>query len=75
MQVLLAIGDFSRMIYLSVKALRHYHEVGAAGARAGRSGHRLPVLRRVPGADSAGHPPVPGSRDVAGGRQGRPEGS
>ena len=24
----LAIGDFSRMTYLSVKALRHYHEVG-----------------------------------------------
>jgi len=28
MQVLLAIGDFSRMTYLSVKALRHYHELG-----------------------------------------------
>jgi DNA-binding transcriptional MerR regulator/effector-binding domain-containing protein len=28
MQVQLAIGDFSRMTYLSVKALRHYHEVG-----------------------------------------------
>jgi len=28
MEVLLPIGDFSRMTYLSVKALRHYHEVG-----------------------------------------------
>jgi DNA-binding transcriptional MerR regulator len=28
MQVLPAIEDFSRMIYLSVKAPRHYHEVG-----------------------------------------------
>jgi len=28
MDVLLSIGDFSRMTYLSVKALRHYHEVG-----------------------------------------------
>jgi DNA-binding transcriptional MerR regulator len=28
MDVLLTIGDFSRMTYLSVKALRHYHDVG-----------------------------------------------
>jgi DNA-binding transcriptional MerR regulator len=28
MQTLLTIGDFSRMTYLSVKALRHYHETG-----------------------------------------------
>ena len=28
MAVLLSIGDFSRMTYLSVKALRHYHELG-----------------------------------------------
>lgn len=28
MRVRLAIGDFSRMTHLSVKALRHYHEVG-----------------------------------------------
>jgi DNA-binding transcriptional MerR regulator len=28
MDVLVPIGDFSRMTYLSVKALRHYHEVG-----------------------------------------------
>jgi DNA-binding transcriptional MerR regulator len=27
-QVRLGIGDFSRMTYLSVKALRHYHDVG-----------------------------------------------
>jgi DNA-binding transcriptional MerR regulator len=28
MDVLLTIGDFSKMTYLSVKALRHYHDVG-----------------------------------------------
>jgi DNA-binding transcriptional MerR regulator len=28
MRTLLTIGDFSRMTYLSVKALRHYHETG-----------------------------------------------
>ena len=28
MEVLLPIGDFSRMTYLSVKTLRHYHELG-----------------------------------------------
>ncbi|WP_028923033.1 MerR family transcriptional regulator [Pseudonocardia acaciae] len=28
MSVLLTIGDFSRMTYLSVKALRHYHKIG-----------------------------------------------
>ncbi len=28
MTVLLSIGDFSKMTYLSVKALRHYHDVG-----------------------------------------------
>lgn len=28
MATLLSIGDFSRMTFLSVKALRHYHEVG-----------------------------------------------
>ena len=26
--VLLSIGEFSKMTYLSVKALRHYHDVG-----------------------------------------------
>ena len=28
MSVMLSIGDFSRMTHLSIKALRHYHEVG-----------------------------------------------
>src|ERR1044072_1045467 len=28
MTTMLSIGDFSRMTYLSVKALRHYHDVG-----------------------------------------------
>ncbi len=31
MKVRLAIGDFSRMTHLSVKALRHYHDVGTRG--------------------------------------------
>ncbi len=26
--VILTIGEFSKMTYLSVKALRHYHDVG-----------------------------------------------
>lgn len=28
MPVLLSIGDFSKMTHLSIKALRHYHDVG-----------------------------------------------
>ena len=28
MRIRLGIGDFSRMTHLSVKALRHYHDVG-----------------------------------------------
>ena len=28
MDVLLTIGEFSKMTYLTVKALRHYHDVG-----------------------------------------------
>jgi DNA-binding transcriptional MerR regulator len=28
MAELLSIGDFSRMTFLTVKALRHYHDVG-----------------------------------------------
>lgn len=28
MSTLITIGDFSRMTHLSVKALRHYHDVG-----------------------------------------------
>jgi DNA-binding transcriptional MerR regulator len=28
MPVKLSIGDFSRMTHLSVKALRHYHDLG-----------------------------------------------
>ena len=28
MSTRLPIGDFSRMTHLSIKALRHYHEVG-----------------------------------------------
>ena len=28
MSTLVTIGDFSRMTYLTVKALRHYHDIG-----------------------------------------------
>jgi DNA-binding transcriptional MerR regulator len=50
MTVLLTIGDFSRMTHLSVKALRHYHDVGllepAEVDRA--SGYRLYEASQVP---------------------------
>jgi DNA-binding transcriptional MerR regulator len=50
MTVLLTIGDFSRMTHLSVKALRHYHDVGllepAEVDRA--SGYRLYEAGQVP---------------------------
>ncbi|WP_028935305.1 MerR family transcriptional regulator [Pseudonocardia spinosispora] len=43
MSVLLTIGDFSRMTYLSVKALRHYHDIGLLEPAAvdPASGYRL----------------------------------
>ena len=50
MQVRLAIGDFSRMTHLSVKALRHYHDVGVlvpAEIDPG-SGYRFYVPGQVP---------------------------
>jgi DNA-binding transcriptional MerR regulator len=42
METLLTIGEFSRMTHLSVKALRHYHDVGvlAPAAIDPRSGYR-----------------------------------
>ena len=50
MDVLVTIGDFSRMTYLSVKALRHYHDVGLLEpARVDRaSGYRLYDASQVP---------------------------
>lgn len=50
MATLLSIGDFSRMTYLSVKALRHYHEIGLlepADVDAA-TGYRLYRPRQVP---------------------------
>jgi DNA-binding transcriptional MerR regulator len=43
MDVLLTIGEFSKMTYLSVKALRHYHDVGLLEPSAvdPSSGYRL----------------------------------
>jgi DNA-binding transcriptional MerR regulator len=50
MTVLLTIGDFSRMTHLSVKALRHYHDVGLLEpAEVDRfSGYRLYDTSQVP---------------------------
>ncbi len=50
MGVLLSIGDFSRMTHLSVKALRHYHDVGLLEpARIdGASGYRFYDVDQVP---------------------------
>jgi DNA-binding transcriptional MerR regulator len=50
MTVLLTIGDFSRMTHLSVKALRHYHDVGLLEpAEIDRSsGYRFYVADQVP---------------------------
>ncbi len=44
------IGDFSRMTFLSVKALRHYHEIGLLEPAAidDDSGYRLYDLEQVP---------------------------
>lgn len=50
MTVLLTIGEFSRMTHLSVKALRHYHDVGLlapADVDPG-SGYRLYTTAQVP---------------------------
>ncbi len=50
MTVLLTIGDFSRMTHLSIKALRHYHDVGLLEpAEVDRvSGYRLYDAGQVP---------------------------
>jgi DNA-binding transcriptional MerR regulator len=50
MQLRLTIGDFSRMTHLSVKALRHYHEIGLldpVDVDQG-SGYRLYAAEQVP---------------------------
>jgi DNA-binding transcriptional MerR regulator len=50
MTTLLSIGDFSRMTFLSVKQLRHYHEVGLLHPAEidPESGYRRYELRQVP---------------------------
>src|SRR5207237_7160032 len=49
-ETLLGIGDFSRMTFLSVKTLRHYHEIGLLPpAEIDReSGYRRYALAQVP---------------------------
>ena len=55
MDVLLTIGDFSRMTYLGVKALRHYHEIGllVPADIDPASGYRLYRPSQVPTARSS----------------------
>ena len=50
MTVLLTIGEFSRMTHLSVKALRHYHDVGLLEPADidNSSGYRLYAATQVP---------------------------
>jgi len=50
MTVLLTIGEFSRMTHLSVKALRHYHDVGLLEPANidNSSGYRLYAATQVP---------------------------
>jgi DNA-binding transcriptional MerR regulator len=50
MKVLLTIGEFSRMTHLSVKALRHYHDVGLLEPADvdNSSGYRLYAATQVP---------------------------
>jgi DNA-binding transcriptional MerR regulator len=50
MRVLLPIGDFARMTHLTVKALRHYHELGLLEPAAvdPASGYRLYGAEQVP---------------------------
>jgi DNA-binding transcriptional MerR regulator len=52
--VLVTIGDFSKMTYLSVKALRHYHDVGLLEPAAvdASTGYRLYSARQVPTAQA-----------------------
>jgi DNA-binding transcriptional MerR regulator len=50
MAVLVPIGEFSKMTYLSVKALRHYHDVGLLEPAAVEpdTGYRLYAAEQVP---------------------------
>src|SRR4029078_8643175 len=50
MPLRVTIGDFSRMTHLSVKALRHYHEIGLLEpvAVSPESGYRLYDVDQVP---------------------------
>jgi DNA-binding transcriptional MerR regulator len=52
--VLVTIGDFSKMTYLSVKALRHYHDVGLLQPAAvdASTGYRLYSAGQVPTAQA-----------------------
>jgi hypothetical protein len=59
MDTLVGIGDFSKMTYLSIKALRHYHDVGLLEPADvdPATGHRRYT---TPGSGGTRHPPLPG---------------
>jgi DNA-binding transcriptional MerR regulator/effector-binding domain-containing protein len=54
MDVVLTIGEFSKMTYLSVKALRHYHDIGLLEPAAidPETGYRHYVVAQVPTAQA-----------------------
>ncbi len=62
MTVALTIGEFSKMTYLSVKALRHYHDVGLLEPAEVDPLERVPPLPGRPGAGRPGDPAVPRPR-------------
>ena len=65
MDVLVTVGEFSRMSHLSVKALRHYHEIGLLEPADVDpvNGYRRYTTGQVP--DRPADPPLPRPRDAA----------
>ncbi len=67
----LGIGEFARLTYLSVPALRHYHETGVLAAGERRPVYRLPSVRGRSGRDGAPRPPPARAPDAAAADPGR----
>ena len=61
----LSIGDFSAITHISVKMLRHYHQIGLLEPADVDSGTGYRATRRT-GPGGAGHPPIPRPADAAG---------
>ena len=59
MSTYLSIGDFSRATHMTVKTLRHYHQIGLLEPADvdPHTGYRRYTDRPDP--DRSGHPPVP----------------